>query len=441
MNKQKLNKWLGISLLMWLTIAIVNPKEVKAEVPVGVSFQVFYDQLSPYGDWVEDARYGYIWLPYVDQNFHPYGTNGHWVMTEYGNTWVSNYSWGWAPFHYGRWLWDDYYGWAWVPGYEWAPAWVSWRNGGGYYGWAPLGPNVSISVNIGIPSFHWVFVPHGRFTHRHVYRYYAPRRNVVNIYNHTTVINNTVIYNNHRYISGPNKHHIERYSRSRVPVYRVSSSRRPGRTNINKNVVNVYKPQVRTASGNSRYSAKPGKITSRQNARVNRTQNNRGNSAVRSNGSNTNSRTYRNSSNGNRSASPSSASRASSANNRSGNSYSNKPKSVKATPYPNSKTNNQVRSSRNTQTSKGGTYSGRTQSSKPSTNASKSRSSKISSPSNSNRQVRTQPNKSTNRSRTSVSKSTQVKSSPSTRTSSRSSNTSASSRRSSSSSNRGRSNN
>ncbi|WP_215223494.1 DUF6600 domain-containing protein [Echinicola shivajiensis] len=440
MNKQKLNKWLGISLLMWLTIAIVTPKEVKAEVPVGVSFQVFYDQLSPYGDWVEDARYGYIWLPYVDQNFHPYGTNGHWVMTEYGNTWVSNYSWGWAPFHYGRWLWDDYYGWAWVPGYEWAPAWVSWRNGGGYYGWAPLGPNVSISVNIGIPSFHWVFVPHRRFTHRHVYRYYAPRRNVVNIYNHTTVINNTVIYDNHRYISGPNKHHIERYSRSRVPVYRVSSSRGPGRTSINKNVVNVYKPQVRTASGNSRYSAKPSKITSRQNARVNRPQYNRGNSAARtrSNGSNTNSRTYRNS-NGNRSASPSSTRRESSAN-RSGNSYSNKPNSVKATPYPNTRTNNQVKGSRNTQMSKGSTYSGRTKASKPSTNTSKSRSSQISSPSNSNRQIRTQPNNSTNRSRTSVSKSTQVKRSPSTRSSSRNSNTSVSSRRSSNSS-RGRSNN
>lgn len=32
-------------------------------------------------------------------------------------------------------------GWVWVPGVEWAPAWVSWRVGGGYIGWAPLPPH------------------------------------------------------------------------------------------------------------------------------------------------------------------------------------------------------------------------------------------------------------------------------------------------------------
>ncbi|WP_186756926.1 DUF6600 domain-containing protein [Echinicola salinicaeni] len=435
MNKQKLNKWLGVSLLMWLTITIVSPNQAKAEAPIGVSFQVFYDQLSPHGDWVEDARYGYIWLPYVDQNFHPYGTNGHWVMTEYGNTWVSNYSWGWAPFHYGRWLYDDYYGWAWVPGYEWAPAWVSWRNGGGYYGWAPLGPNVSISVNIGIPSFHWVFVPHRRFTHRHVYRYYAPRRNIVNIYNRTTVINNTVIYNNHKYIGGPKKHHIERYSRRSVPVYRVNSSRRPGRTNVSRNVVNVYKPQVSRTSGNNRYSIKPRKITSRQNARVNRAKSIRGNAAVRSNRNNTNSRTYR-SNNTKRTASPSSTYRGNSSG-RSGNTYSGKPKTIKATPYPNSRTNNKVRSSRSTYESKRKTYSDRTKATKASPNTRKRNSpSRVSSPSKTNRQVKSQPS----RSRTSVSKSTQIRRAPATRSSSRSSNTSTNSRRSSSGS-RGRSNN
>ncbi|UCS93095.1 hypothetical protein KZP23_20925 [Echinicola marina] len=434
MNKQKLNKWLGISLLMWLTIAIVTPKQAKAEAPIGVSFQVFYDQLSPHGDWVEDARYGYIWLPYVDHNFHPYGTNGHWVMTEYGNTWVSDYSWGWAPFHYGRWLYDDYYGWAWVPGYEWAPAWVSWRNGGGYYGWAPLGPNVSISVNIGIPSFHWVFVPHRRFTHRHVYRYYAPRRNIVNIYNQTTVINNTVIYNNHRYIAGPGKQHIERYSRSRVPVYRVNSSQKPGRTNISRNAVNVYKPQIRSNSGNSRYNAKPSKITSRQNARVNREEYSRGNTAIRGNRSNTNSRSYGNS-NTNRSSSPSATYRGSSPS-RSEQSNSNKPKTMKATPYPNGSNNRQVRSPRNTtyESNKGNAYSGRTKAS-PSTRTKSSSPSRVSRPSSSNRQVKSQPS----RSRTAVSKSPQVRRAPATRSSSRSSNSSASSRRSSSS--RGRSNN
>jgi len=28
---------------------------------------------------------------------------------------ASDYNWGWAPFHYGRWAYDPFYGWMWVP--------------------------------------------------------------------------------------------------------------------------------------------------------------------------------------------------------------------------------------------------------------------------------------------------------------------------------------
>ena len=51
-----------------------------------VSFQLFYDQLAPYGEWVDDPEYGYIWLPDAGPNFMPYSSNGYWVMTKYGNT-------------------------------------------------------------------------------------------------------------------------------------------------------------------------------------------------------------------------------------------------------------------------------------------------------------------------------------------------------------------
>jgi len=47
---------------------------------------------------------------------------------------------GLATYHYGRWVYDSYYGWLWTPGTQWAPAWVSWREGGDYIGWAPLPP-------------------------------------------------------------------------------------------------------------------------------------------------------------------------------------------------------------------------------------------------------------------------------------------------------------
>src|SRR5690606_4859230 len=92
-----------------------------------ITFQTFYDELAPHGDWVHNPQHGFVWVPYAEPDFQPYASSGHWVMTEYGNTWVSDYSWGWAPFHYGRWYFDDYYGWAWVPGHEWGPAWVHWR--------------------------------------------------------------------------------------------------------------------------------------------------------------------------------------------------------------------------------------------------------------------------------------------------------------------------
>ena len=37
-----------------------------------VSFQVFYDQLSPYGEWVSYPDYGYVWIPDAGTDFVPY---------------------------------------------------------------------------------------------------------------------------------------------------------------------------------------------------------------------------------------------------------------------------------------------------------------------------------------------------------------------------------
>ncbi|MDN3667855.1 hypothetical protein QWY93_00680 [Echinicola jeungdonensis] len=268
MKKEKTTRWLGMVILAFVMASFIFPKTAKADSRIGVSFQVFYDELAPYGDWVNDPRYGYIWLPYVGADFHPYGSHGHWAMTQYGNTWVSHYEWGWAPFHYGRWLYDDYYGWAWVPGYEWGPAWVNWRTGGGFYGWAPLGPGVSIHVGIHIPAFHWVFVPHRRFTSRHIYRYYAPRTRIRNIYRHTTIINNTYIHNKNVYISGPDRRHIQRYARSSVPVYRIHDSGKPGRASLKRNTLNIYRPDVRASSRS--VNTRPSRVTSAQKARSNR---------------------------------------------------------------------------------------------------------------------------------------------------------------------------
>ncbi|SMC68926.1 DUF6600 domain-containing protein [Pedobacter africanus] len=219
-----------------------------------VSLQSFYDELSPYGTWIQDPQYGYVWRPDVEQgDFRPYYTNGRWVMTEYGNTWVSNYDWGWAPFHYGRWVYNRFNQWIWIPDTVWGPAWVSWRSGGGYYGWAPMGPGMNININFNIPDLWWVFVPQRNIYYDSFPRYYS-RRNVV-IINRTTIINNTYVHNRRSYYTGPRADDIRRDTRQDVRVYNVNNTGRPSRSNISGNSVNIYTP--RPSRGNSNANAAP----------------------------------------------------------------------------------------------------------------------------------------------------------------------------------------
>ena len=214
-----------------------------------VTYQTFYDELSPYGRWVDYPEYGYVWIPDAGQDFRPYSTNGHWVWTDdYEWMWVSDYDWGWAPFHYGRWFEDDYYGWVWVPGYEWSPAWVAWRDGGDYYGWAPLRPGINISVNFNIGSYsppysYWNFAPRRYLTYSNINSYCIDwRRNV-------TIINQTVIINNYNYSrnvfrTGPRRYEAERYI-GRINPVRFRDTYTPGRTFYRNNEVSVYRPNVR----------------------------------------------------------------------------------------------------------------------------------------------------------------------------------------------------
>lgn len=210
----------------------------------GISFNVFYNELRPHGRWINDRNYGRVWVPNVGNNFHPYATNGYWAMTDYGNTWVSDYSWGWAPFHYGRWFHDEYYGWAWIPGYEWAPAWVSWRSGGGYYGWAPMGPSVHINIHVNVPSLFWTFLPNRYMYQRNMHRHY--NRYSPHIYNRTTIINNTYVYNDNRYYSGPSANDYRRETGRTATVRRLeSTTNRSGRsTRVSSNAVSIYRPEV-----------------------------------------------------------------------------------------------------------------------------------------------------------------------------------------------------
>ena len=263
MMRYLLNTAAGLVLLV-LGLTLAPVQSAKAQPGAAVSFQMFYDQLAPHGQWIDDPDYGYVWAPSVGRDFRPYYSGGRWAMTEYGNTWVSDYDWGWAPFHYGRWTLNPFYGWVWIPGMEWGPAWVSWRHGGGHYGWAPLGPGINININIGggyyAPNDWWVFIPQ-----RYIYQpsYYSRWRGPS--YN-TTIINNTVIINNihnNRYVYGPRRDHVERYSGQRVNVYDIRDSQRPTGGRLRNSSVELYRPQVRHAS-NSRSEAPRNVVRTRQ---------------------------------------------------------------------------------------------------------------------------------------------------------------------------------
>lgn len=222
-----------------------------AQYDASVSYQTFYDDLSPYGQWIDYPDYGYVWYPNVGADFQPYSTMGHWEWSDdYDWIWVSDYDWGWAPFHYGRWFYDPAYGWLWVPGYDWSPAWVAWRSGGDFYGWAPLGPSVGFGfslMNYAPPIDYWCFVPRLYITSPRIYDYYVSRRNNFMIVNNTTIINNYNFYGGRGrnvFVNGPRRDEVEGYIHTRIRSVDFRESSRPGRTEFRNNELSMYRPNV-----------------------------------------------------------------------------------------------------------------------------------------------------------------------------------------------------
>jgi hypothetical protein len=181
----------------------------------------FYEPLSPYGEWVVVGAYGRCWRPSrMEAGWRPYG-DGYWQRTDAGWYWVSPEPWAWATYHYGRWDWTPQFGWVWVPQTQWAPAWVAWREGAGYVGWAPLPPSATIVAggavvfnDAGFALRAFVFVPERRLL--------EPVRPTTVIVNNTTVINQTInitrikVVNRTVFNDGPRPDTIERASGQRI---------------------------------------------------------------------------------------------------------------------------------------------------------------------------------------------------------------------------------
>ena len=119
------------------------------------------DDLDENGIWRANPQYGEMWMPTgVPDDWAPY-RDGHWDWIEpWGWTWVDDSTWGYAPFHYGRWVFVTG-GWGWIPGplggpAFFAPALVAWIGGEGFVaggelavGWVPLAPG-----ELFIPGYH-----------------------------------------------------------------------------------------------------------------------------------------------------------------------------------------------------------------------------------------------------------------------------------------------
>ncbi len=258
MNK----KWvITAGIIAILTGWVPYGGSMPAVAQPSVSFQVFYDRLSPYGTWVDYPGYGYAWIPGAGAGFRPYHNRGHWVYTDEGWAWVSDYDWGWAAFHYGSWLYDDAYGWMWLPGYQWAPAWVTWGEYGDNYCWAPIGPRIDIGVSFGTyrpPFRYWNFCPRGHINSVNINNYYV--RNISN----TTVVNRITIINNQgrangggAYLRGPAPSGVERFTHHPINPVAIQGTSRPGPARVQGGRLAIYRPELQHANASP---ARPARV-------------------------------------------------------------------------------------------------------------------------------------------------------------------------------------
>jgi hypothetical protein len=229
----------------------------------------FYNSLSPYGSWIDYNPYGYVWVPrHMGYNWRPY-SEGHWIWTDYGWTWIADEVWGDIPFHYGRWGMDNDIGWFWVPGTDWGPAWVTWRSSNQYMGWAPLPPGIQFRVGMNfnsqafdIPFNFWIFIQGSHFQDRYINRYVLPYERNRTIVNYTTIHNNIYVQDNRIINAGIGIDQVRRMTGRNVPKYGLQNAPQPGRTRVVGQEVQIFRPAIRQNPG-----ARPKAYLNRDQAR------------------------------------------------------------------------------------------------------------------------------------------------------------------------------
>lgn len=212
---------------------------------------MFYDDLLPYGEWIEAEPGMLVWRPhYAYDDWQPY-TVGRWVWTRHGWYWLSNEPFGWAVFHYGRWSMHSRFGWVWHPGRVWGPAWVEWRYSNSYVGWAPLPPVAVFHLTFGVrftrhwvaPVNAWCFVPYSSFGSAIHRNHILPQERVRRIIGttrrgRTTTIDRDVIVNR-----GVDRDLIERRGSVRIDRFDVNAGSRERSEAIRNGRIETYRPE------------------------------------------------------------------------------------------------------------------------------------------------------------------------------------------------------
>ena len=246
---------------------VVAPPVVTAPPAGAVDYSTFYAGLAPYGNWV-NLEGEWLWQPtavLTDPAWSPYCQRGRWVYSDCGWVWQSSYSWGWAPFHYGRWRHHSRYGWVWRPDRVWGPAWVCWRFSDSAIGWAPLPPEatyaneaglcyngrpVMAGFDFGLNGSAFTFVPVERFCESSLARHRYPRPQAEQIFLSASIRQNRIAIQDGRLRNfGPPVTRIASATRQEIrPVTVVDQNTRAGapilRTKILGATLTIFRPSV-----------------------------------------------------------------------------------------------------------------------------------------------------------------------------------------------------
>jgi hypothetical protein len=240
-----------------------------------VDVNIFYEELAPYGTWLWLEGYGRVWQPHgVPPGWRPY-TDGRWVFTDAGWTWVSDWEWGWAPFHYGRWLPSPAYGWVWVPGTVWGPAWVVWHHGSGWVGWAPLPPaavwepagHLHIThVERHLHPSQFCFVRERDILAPRVHRHIVPHTENTRLVHVTKNVTNYTVINKQVVNQSIRVDSVERAAKQPVPRLRIvetdaSRGVRKGQVKDQEGQVRLFRPTVGRTTSDTAVPNVPKSIT------------------------------------------------------------------------------------------------------------------------------------------------------------------------------------